>query len=346
MKSAASLLAAALLAASALTAPAFAQSKGELNIYNWTDYTSEELTKKFEEETGIKVNVDTYDSNETLLAKLKSGATGYDIVVVSSDFVPIFAKEGLIEEIDASKLSNFGNLDPKWKGPAWDPENKYTLPFVWGITSYTIDTDVYKGPTDSLKTLFEPPAELKGKVGMFGSPTEVMSLALVYLGKPQCNTNPADLKEMQVLLEKQKPSVKIYNSDGIRDRQVSGETVAHQVWSGDGLRSRLEKPSIKFVFAKEGGVAWMDNMAVPKNAPNAENAKKFLEFYMKPENAALQSNFSGYPNAVAGSEKFVDKTLAEAPEFSTPEGYKYVFAPTCSPEAIRFYDRIWTKLRT
>ena len=157
------------------------------------------MIKKFEAETGIKVTIDTYDSNETALAKLSSGAAGYDVMIISNDFVPIFVKQKLFQEVDAGAMPNFKNVDPEWQHRSWDPDAKYTVPWVWGTTSYSVDTAVYKGPTDSLKPLFDPPAELKGKVGMFGSPSEVMSLALVYLGKDQCNSNPADLKELNAL---------------------------------------------------------------------------------------------------------------------------------------------------
>ncbi len=329
----------------AVAAQAQAQSKGELHIYNWTDYTSPELVKKFSEETGIKVTVDTYDSNETLLAKLKSGAAGYDIAVASHDFVQILSREGLIQKIHAAKLQGYGNMETRWQNPAWDPGNEYSIPYDWGTTSFGYDTAVYTKPVDSLKTFYEPPAELKGKIGMFGSPTEVMSLALVYLGKPQCNSNPADLKAVSALLEKQKPFVKLYNSDGIQDRMAAGETVAHQVWSGDFRRARAQKASLKFLFAKEGGIAWMDNMVVPTHAPNVENAKLFMEFLLKPENSGLHSTFSGYPTAVKGAEKFTDQAVATAPEYLPPKDWKYTFAPSCDEKAIRAYDRIWTKLR-
>ncbi|MDE1172126.1 MAG: extracellular solute-binding protein [Parvibaculaceae bacterium] len=331
--------------ATLLPTAAFAADAGELNIYNWTDYTSPDLIAKFEKETGVKVKVDTYDSNETLLAKLKSGGGGYDIVVVSSDFVPIFVKEGLVQEVDASTMPSFKNLDPKWQKREWDVDAKYTVPWVWGTTSYSVDTAVYKGPTDTLKSLFEPDASMKGKIGMFGSPTEVISLALVYLNKPQCNTNPADLKQLNALLEAQKPFVKVYNSDGIIERMGSGETSMHEQWSGGALRARWARSTVKYVYPKEGAIGWMDNIAVPTGAKNVENAKKFFDFMMRPENVALQSTFSGYQNAVTGSEKFLEDKLAKAPEFNPPADLKITFAPSCSPKAIKAYDLIWTKLR-
>ncbi len=343
-------LAAALLAATALLTPlaakpAQAADPGVLHIYNWTDYTSPDLIAKFTKETGIKVTIDTYDSNETLLAKLKAGGSGYDIVIVSNDFVPIFISQKLIQPVDAASLPNFKNLDPKWQARDWDPKAEYTVPWQWGTTSFAYDTKVYPGPVDSLATLFKPPAEFGNNVGMFGSPSEVISLALLYMGKPQCNTNPADLKALVALLQAQKPHVKVYNSDADSDRLISGETTISEIWSGDAFRARSQHPSLKYVYAKEGAIAWMDNLAVPVGAPDAENAKKFLNFMMDPQNAALETNFAGYANAVPGSSAYVTPALASAPEFNPPKDLKMVFATSCPAKATKDYDRVWTLIR-
>jgi spermidine/putrescine transport system substrate-binding protein len=335
---------AGLILATATSSAAMADA-GELHISNWTDYTAPDLIAKFEAETGIKVTVDTYDSNETVLAKLKSGAGGYDLIVITNDFVPIFIKEGLLKDVAVSELPSFKNLDPRWRQREWDPEARYTVPWQWGTTSFSDDTEIYKGPTDSLKLLFEPPAELRGKIGMFGSPTELMSLALVYLGKPQCNANPADLKQLEALLMAQKPAVKLYNSDGIIDRQAAGETVMNQIWSGDALRARERRASLKYVYPKEGVVAWMDNLAVPSTAENVENARKFLDFVMRPENIAIESAFSGYQSAVVGTNQFLSQEVGGAPEFNPPPDLKLNFIPSCPENAIRAYDKIWTALR-
>lgn len=337
-------LGASLGATCAFSTQAFADA-GVLHLYNWTDYTSPEMVKKFEKETGIKVTIDTYDSNETALAKLSSGASGYDAMIISNDFVPIFVDQGLFQDVDVASMPNFKNLDPKWQHRQWDKDAKYTVPWVWGTTAYSVDTNVYKGETDSLKAFFEPSDDLKGKIGVFGSPSEVMSLALLYLGYDQCNTNPENLKALNKLLQNQKPFVKVYNSDGTTERMVSGETVMHQQWSGKGLATRLQKPSVKFVFPKEGAIGWMDNVAVPTGAPNLENAKKFLNFLMDPENIALQQKSTGYQSAILGSDNFLPIEIGKSPEFNPPKDLKIVFAPSCPEKATRAYDRIWTELR-
>lgn len=339
------LTAAALAALTVTGAAGSARAAGDLFVYNWTDYTSPDLLKKFEAETGIKVTLDTYDSNETLLAKLKSGAAGYDIVVVSSDFVPIFAKEGLIQKIDASKMPGYGAIEARWQSPAWDRDNVYSIPYDWGVTSYTVNTKFVKASAESLKLLFDPPEEAKGKVGMMGSPSEVMSLAEVYLGLPPCQTDTANMKKVSDLLEAQAPAVKVYNSDGIIDRQGSGETWIHQQWNGDAARTHAANPDVKFVFPKEGVVGWMDNIAVPASAKNPENARRFVEFMMKPENSAVSSNFTHYASAIVGASDHYDAAMKDAPELKVPADLKIVFTPTCPEAATKLMDRVWTKLK-
>lgn len=342
-------LSASLLAATCMLLPFMAKpakaDPGVLHIYNWTDYTSPALIKKFTQETGIKVTLDTYDSNETLMAKLEAGASGYDIVVVSDNFVPIFVKQHLIQPIDAAAMANFKYMDPKWKHRNWDPKAEYTIPWQWGTTSFEYDTKVYPGPVDSLATLFDPPAAFGNNVGMFGSPSEVINLALLYMGKPMCDTNPADLQALENLLLAQRPRVKVYNSDAASGRLISGETTISEIWSGDAFRARMQKPSLRYVYPKEGVIAWMDNIAVPTGAPDLANAKKFINFMMEPQNAALESQFAGYQNGIVGANAYLSKELATSPEFNPPAGLKMVVPPTCSPLAVKDYSRLWTILR-
>ncbi|MCX8256161.1 Putrescine-binding periplasmic protein [Beijerinckiaceae bacterium RH AL1] len=334
-----------LLALALIATAAPARAGGDLFIYNWTDYTAPALIEKFQKETGIKVTVDTYDSNETLLAKLKAGGANYDIVVISSDFVPIFIAEKLIQKIDGPKLDGFQNIEARWRGPAWDKGNDYTVPFDWGVTSFDVNTKYVKVPVDSLKTLFEPPPEAKGRVGMLSAPTEVMSQAELYLGLPPCQTDTANMKKVSSLLEAQSGAVKVYASDGAIEREASGETWIIQIWNGDAARARLANPDIRFVFPKEGVVGWMDNMAIPTSAKNPENARRFMAFLLRPENAALSENFTHYSSAITGVGPFLDPALRDAPELNVPKDTKIVFSPTCPAPAIKLIDRVWTKLR-
>lgn len=335
------LLALMFLAVSAL--PAMAE--GELFMYNWSDYTAPDLIKKFEEETGIKVTLDIYDSNETLLAKLKSGGGNYDIIVPSNNFVEIMISEGLIQKINAKELKGYANIIPSMQGPPWDPNNEYTIPWNYGSTSFCLNTKIVNPEVPSLGLLFEPPAELQGKIGMFDSSEENTYLALIYKGYDLCTENPKEMQEVLDMMLAQKPYVKVYSSEGIHERLVSEDVYISGSWNGAAMRARKANPAIKYIYPKEGVAGWADNLAVPTGAKNVENAKKFLEFMMQPENAAIQTNFSGYSNAVKGSEAFFNDDLKGAPELVVPDNIPVIFTPNCSEAAIRLRDKVWTKIK-
>lgn len=324
------------------TGPAAAE--GELFVFNWTDYTAPALIEAFERETGIEVTLDTYDSNETLLTKLKSGGDGYDIVVPTHYLLPILIDEGLIQEIDATALEGFDNIEGRWRGPPWDPENRYSVPWQWGTTAFTVDTDVYDGDIDSYALLFEPPPELRGRIGMLSTPYDVIPMALIYLGLPLCSEDPGEMDRVLALLRAQKPHVKVYSSEGVLERLLSGDTAMHGNWNGYSLRARKEKPALRYAYPREGIVTWFDSLVVPRGARNPENARRFLAFVLRPENAALQSNFTGYANGIAGSARFMSEALRDAPEIVPPADIKTVFAQTCPQAAIELADRVWTKL--
>ena len=335
-----------LCAATALALAAIsAAADGALFLYNWTDYTSPDLIERFERETGINVTLDTYDSNETLLAKLKQGGGGYDVVVPSHNFIEILVGEGLIQKIDAQSLPGYDNIDPKWRGPVWDPDNSYTVPWQWGTTSFTVDTSVYVGDIDTYAVLFDPPPELQGSIGMFRTPDEVIPMAQIYLGLSLCNENPDEMRQVQRLLEQQKPHVKVYNSDGILERLVSGDTAVHMNWNGYSLRARKEKPTLRYAYPREGTLSWFDSIAVPTGAKNYANALEFVAFMLQPENAAAQSNFAGYANGIAGSAAYMSDELKAAPEVNVPSDVNAVFSQSCAEAAIRLTDRIWTRLQ-
>lgn len=321
-----------------------AAAEGELFLYNWTDYTAPDLIEKFEAETGISVTLDTYDSNETLLAKLQSGATGYDIVVPSHNFVQIFVSEGLLQKINASELTGYENITADFASPSWDDGNVYTIPWQWGTTSFTVNTDVFGGDINTYDILFQPPAELEGKIGMFRSADEVISMAQLSLGLGLCSEDPNEMQQVLDLLLAQKDDVKTYSSDGILERLASGDVAVHQNWNGYSIRAREENPAMQYAFPKEGVITWADNIAVPVGAPNYDNAIKFIEFLMQPENIAIQSNFAGYSNGITGSADLMNDDLKAAGELSPPEGTPLVFSQTCSPAAVELQSRVWTAL--
>lgn len=335
------ILSAALLAGAAAH-PAFAA--GDLFIYTWGEYTPPEMVAKFEKTYDVKVHIDTYDSMETMLAKLKSGAGGYDVIVPGHDTMTILVREGLLEPINVSQMENYKHVDETWRDVFWDPGRVYSAPWAWGSTGFVIDSAVVDGADRSLKTLFEPADAVKGKINMLRDVNDVINMALRYLGKPRCNENPEDLKAVLDLLTTQKAFVKSYNSE-TKELLASGEAIVSMSWNGYAMRARDEKPTLEYIYPKEGYTGWMDNVAVPKGAKNLENAKLWVNFVMAPENAAMITNYARYSNGIKGAEAFVDKALAGAPELNPPaDAPTPEFLTACSPAVTKLYDRVWTKL--
>jgi spermidine/putrescine transport system substrate-binding protein len=335
-----STLAGAALLAGAVTA----QGAGDLYFYNWTDYTPDDLLAKFEADTGIKVTMDTYDSNETLLAKLKSGATGYDLAVPSSNFVSIMVSEGLLEKVDVKAMSNYKNVEKRWQGPAWDPDQMYSSPYQFGTTSFAIRTDGDGTSCESLKHFFEPEGDACGNLSVFKTPEEVASMAALYLGQPYCDDRPESLKAMQKLLQGQNKCAKVYSSEGMIDRMASKTVTVTNAWNGDAMRARSEGVPIQYCYPKEGVVGWFDSLVIPKGAKNPENAKIFMNWLMDGENMAMVSNFARYSNAIPSSAEFLDPDLASAPEATVPDGIEVRVSETCGPKFVKAIDKIWTKL--
>ncbi|WP_246008513.1 extracellular solute-binding protein [Afifella aestuarii] len=324
--------------------PVGAQAAGDLYIYTWGEYTPPALVEKFEQQYDVDVHIDTYDSNETMLAKLKAGAAGYDVIVPGDYMVAILIKEDLLAKVEPNKMSNFDNIEERWRDVYWDPGRQYTVPWAWGTTSFVVDTDVIKGDPNTLAQLFDPEDAAKGSINMLRDVNDVINASLRYLNLPRCNANPDDMKKVLDLLMKQKQWVKSYNSE-TKELLVSGEALVSMSWNGYAMRARDEKPSLVYAYPKEGYTGWMDNLAVPKTAPNMENAKLFMNFMMEPENAAMVSNYARYSNGIKGSKAFMDKDLADAPEISPPESAPDPeFVPPCDPEVVQLYDRVWTKL--
>lgn len=328
-----------------LTCTTSAHAAGELKLFNWSDYMPQALLEKFSNKYDVTVLQDTYDSNETLLAKLKSGVTGYDVAVPGDYMVAILIKEGLLEKVEPNQLSNFKNMKKELIDVYFDKGRHYSIPYQFGTTSFMVDTDVYKGDINTLDILFDTPDALKGKVNMFRDVNDVINAALRYKGFNRCNSNRQELKEINDLLIKARKNWLSITSDGSREMLVSGDAAVSMLWNGMALRARMEKPSLKYAYPKEGMTAWADNVVVLKGAENIENAKLFMNFLLEPENAAALTNFAGYTAGVEGTAPYLDKKFKGALELNPPASAPQAeFVPPCNADVIRLYDRIWTNL--
>jgi len=326
-----------------------AHADGQLHIFNWGNYTNPKLIEKFEKAYNLKVTMDDYDSNETMLAKVRSGSTGFDVVVPTDYTVKIMIEEGMLAKTEPNQMDNFKNVDPIWVDVYWDKGRHYTVPWQWGTTAFSVNTAKYSGDINTLALLFDTPKELQGRINILPDMNEMINAGLRYLNLPRCTGDPDEkpnmenLKKVADLLQKAKPNWRTFDYDDI-GKMTSGDVDMSMGWNGSTFRIRQQIPTVKYAYPKEGMPRWMDNVAVLKDAPNMDNAKLFQNFVMDPENAALLSDFAKYGNGITGANKFLSPDLASAPELNWPAGVNPELVPPCSKDVNDTYNKIWTSL--
>jgi len=324
-----------------------AQAEGNLVVYHWFEYMPQELLDKFTAETGITVTMDTYDSNEAMLASLKAGGMGtYDVAVPGDYMVQIMTNEGLLDTIADGELTNFGNIAPEWVNPSFDPGRTHSIPYQWGSTAFMVDTANYSGDIDTTDILFNPPAELSGKINMLDSQGEVMAMASLHLGIEQCSTDRDKLKALNEMLVGAKAHWASFNSDTAKEVLVSGDAAVGMIYDGFGAKARAERETLKYAFPVQGYVVWMDNVVLLKDAPNRDSAIKFMDFLLEPENIAAVSNYARYGAGVSGVGEFLDPELATMPESNPPmSAGEGVFIEVCDQATQEVYNQIWTNVK-
>lgn len=306
MKKWATLLATGACALSLVSGATHAEENKELVFMNWGPYINSSLLEQFTKETGIKVIYSTYESNETLYAKLKTHNQGYDLVVPSTYFVAKMRDEGMLQKIDKSKLTNFSNLDSNYLDKPYDPNNEYSIPHVVAVTGLAVNTDMYDAEEfTSWADLWKP--ELAGQLMLMDDTREVFHIALRKLGYSGNSTDKKQIDEAYAELQKLMPNVLLFNSDNPGAPYMSGEVGLGMLWNGSAAAAQKEGVPLKLVFPKEGGIGWVDNFAISSGAKNVDAAHKMIDFLLRPEIAEQISKDAGYLTGVkASNEKFKD----------------------------------------
>ena len=335
-----------------------------LNVYNWSDYIDPKVLEDFQKETGIKVRYDVFDANEVLETKLLTGNSGYDVVVPSAYFLERQIKAGVFRKLDKSKLPNLANLDPELlqRAAGHDPGNQYGVVYMWGTTGIGYDEAKVRkidpnAPVDSWSFIFDPAVISKFKgcgVSVLEDPTDMVATALLYLGKDPNSQSEADLKLAEDALVRIRPYIRTITSSQYIDALANGDICVAVGYSGDMLQARdraaeAGKPvQIKYSIPKEGALMWFDTLAIPADAQHPDNAHRFIDYLMRPEVAAKNSDFVNYANANLKATALVNEALRNDPGiYPTPE-VKARLQPNLSKSAefTRLLNRSWTRFTT
>ncbi len=343
---------------------AAAKSGKVLNLYIWSDYLAANTLPDFEKQTGIKVNVAYFDTNETLETKLLAGSSGYDVVLPTASYFERQIKAGVYQSFDKSKLPNLKNMDPQLMllVAMHDPNNAHGLIYLWGTNGIGYNEKMVKSilpnePLDTWKLVFDPVYASKlAKCGIsvLDSPAEVFRAVYNYLGKDPNSQKPEDLVVAEDVLMKIRPYIRNINSSEYIEALANGDVCVSVGYSGDVLQSRDRAREankgieIKYIVPKEGTILWFDMLAIPKDAPHPDSAYAFINYLMQPEVMASISNFKRFANANAAALPLVDKSVTGDPViYPTPEERKRLSVQLAdSIDQTRAITRIWQRFKT
>lgn len=320
------------------------KSTTTITVFNWGDYIDESVLTDFEKEYGIKVNYDYFSTNEEMYVKLKSGGTNYDVLFPSDYMISRLIKEDMLHKIDMNNIPNFKHINDKFKSLDYDPNNEYSVPYMWGTVGIAYNTTMVDEPVDSWNILWDPKYE--NNILMMDSQRDSIAVALKKLGYSLNSRDEAELEEAKQELIKQKPLVLSYVGDEVKDKMVGGEAALAVVYSGEVIAIRWENEDIEYSIPKEGSNLWFDAMVIPKTSQNKEAAEKFINFMTDPEISLRNAEYVGYsiPNttAIEMLDEEVRSDEVAYPDIDSLDNCE-VFEDVS--DIIEVYNRIWDEIK-
>lgn len=320
----------------------------KLNLFIWSEYMDPQILTDFEKQFSCKVTVDLYEDNESMVAKLKGGGDSlYDVVVPGQYIIPVMVKLGLLAPLRHENIPNLANLDDKFKNPSFDPGNTYSAAYQWGTVGVYMRRNPDKPVARTWALLFDA-AQQPGSYLLIDSIREMMGSALKYKGYSVNTTDPAQIKEVRDLLIDSKKRSQGFEGGVGGKNKVLGRTVnAAVVYNGDAVRGMVDDPETEYFVPDEGGVIWVDNLAIPAKAPNRDTAEKFINFLLDPKVGAQLSNFNQYATPNKAAREFVNPAdianSAIYPPAETMEKLEFVID---AGDANQLYDEAWTQIRS
>lgn len=317
-----------------------------VNVYMWSDVIPDSIIQQFEKDTGIKVNFSTYDSNEIMYAKLRAGKNpGYDVVEPSSYYIDRMRRQNMLEKLDRNKMTNFKNINPAFLHQAYDPQSNYSIPFTWGVTGIFINKDYYnKDNVSRWSDLWDK--KYADELLILNDSREAFSAALRTLGYSVNDSNPEHIKLAYQKLKELIPNVKIFNSEPL-SVLIDEDTNIGMVWNGDLYKASRENPQLEFIYPKDGFVIWVDNFAIPKDAPHRANAYKFLNYVLRADIAKQVALYNNYPTPNLAGQKLLPDTIKNNPTVYPPHDVlkRGEFQTDIGDEALALYEKYWERLK-
>lgn len=347
MKKLVSLALALILAFSMLLLGGCAQtdSSKTLTVYNWEDYINPDALALFEEETGIKINYVRFTTNEEMFIKLQSGGTSYDVAFPSDYMIERMIAGDMLQKLDQSKLTNLSNNEDWILNASYDPGCTYSAPYMWGTVGILYNTKMTGGEIDSWGAMWDP--QYKKNVLMMDSVRDSLGVTLCYLGYDLNTRELSQLEEARDKLIEQRESgvLLAYGVDEIKDKMANNEAALGLVWSGDAVTSIDINPDLAYCVPKEGSNIWLDGMVVPKSAKNPEGAMEFINFMMRPDVAAMNSEYIGYSTPNKAALEILGEEYTSDPVFNPPQDVvdRCTFFHDISDDA-EMYNRIWIEV--
>jgi spermidine/putrescine transport system substrate-binding protein len=315
-----------------------------LNVYNWGDYIDESVIQEFEEKYNIRVNYDTFSTNEDMYVKIKAGGADYDVLFPSDYMIERMIKEDMLHKLDFDNIPNYKYIEGQFKNLEYDPQNEYSVPYMWGTVGILYNKTMVEEPVTSWQILWDQ--KYSKQILMLDSQRDSIGVALKMLGY---DMNTRDLDELeaakQALIE-QKPLVLAYVGDDVKDKMIAGEAALAVVWSGDAVYMKWENPDLEYVIPQEGSNLWVDAMVIPKTSKNKAEAELFINFMCDPEIAYKNADYIGYSSPHLEAKKMLDPELLNDPA-AYPEMEELVNCDIFKDlgDFLRVYDRIWTEIK-
>ena len=321
----------------------------KLVVYNWGEYIDPEVLTMFEEETGIDIVYEEFETNEILYPKISSGAIAYDVICPSDYMIQRMIENDLLSEINFDNIPNLKNIGKQYleQSRQFDPENKYSVPYCWGTVGILYNKMMVDEPVDSWSILWDP--KYKDNILMQDSVRDAFGVTLKYLGYSLNSIDLDELTEAKNLLIEQKPLVQAYVIDQVRDKMIGNEAALGVIYSGEAIYTQKENPNLEYVIPKEGSNIWIDSWVIPKNAEHKENAEKFINFLCRPDIALMNFEYITYSTPTEAARELIEDESIRNSEIAFPDLSKYDNLETfqyLGTEADQVYGDLWNKVKS